>query len=68
MIDEATMAKLLDQASDRIVDRLDERIKERVESEVRRSSGNSPLNGSIAESPADDVDVVAGALGKVTIE
>ncbi len=31
VIDEAIMAKLLDQASDRIVDRLDERIKERVD-------------------------------------
>lgn len=51
-LDETMMAKLLDQASDRIVDLLDERIKERVGSEVRRSSGSSPLyDEPILESP-----------------
>nr|POE90617.1 mitogen-activated protein kinase-binding protein 1 [Quercus suber] len=43
-IDEAMMARLLDQASEKIVGMLDERIKERVESEVRRSADNSPAS------------------------
>ncbi|KAK5175067.1 uncharacterized protein LTR77_000204 [Saxophila tyrrhenica] len=75
-VDEAMMARLLDQASDRIVSRLDERIKEKVESEVRRSSEASPLGGSfghvqhesIAEEEAvEAVEAVAGALEKVEL-
>lgn len=73
-LDEAMMAKLLDQASDRIVDLLDERIKGRVGSEVRRRSGTSPLSEPILESPTDvkdrerQIDVLAGALERTALE
>lgn len=73
-LDEATMTKLLDQASGKIVDLLDERIKERVGSEARRSGGNSPLYEPILESPIDvgrqieGVDAITGALEKAALE
>ena len=72
-VDEAMMAKLLDQASEKIVTRLDERIKERVESEVRKSSEESPSSAVVNESPADvgtpqeQMDAVTGALEKIAI-
>ena len=67
-LDEAMMAKLLEQASEKIVSRLDERIKERVESEVRKSGEGSPSGaGNLIESP-DGIDAVVGALERVAIE
>ncbi|KAK4547874.1 hypothetical protein LTR36_010593 [Oleoguttula mirabilis] len=73
-IDEAMMARLLDQASEKIVGMLDERIKERVESEVRKSSEGSPLGVAHMGRPAvvdeqeGPADALAGALEKVLIE
>ena len=73
-VDEAMMAKLLDQASEKIVSRLDERIKERVESEVRKSSEGSLSGAGISESPADvgdqseQMETIAGALEKVALD
>lgn len=68
-IDEAMMARLLDQASEKIVGMLDERIKERVESEVRRSSEVSPRLGSPVEEKAEhQADALAGALERVVID
>ena len=73
-LDENTMAKLLDQASDKIVDLLDERIRERVGTEVRRSSGTSQLTETILESSTgmqdsdERVDAITGALEKTTLE
>ena len=68
-IDEAMVARLLDQASDKIVGILDERIKERVDSEVRRSSEVSPRLGSPAEVKEEEqADALAGALERVTID
>ena len=71
-LDEAAIAKLLDQASEKIVTRLDERIKERVETEVRKSNEGSPRT---TESPADwgsrqevQMDAVTGALEKVALD
>lgn len=72
-LDEAMMAKLLDQASDRIVDLLDERIRERVGSDERRGSGNSPPCEPILESPVDvaeqdeQINAIAGALEKTAL-
>lgn len=78
-IDEATMARLLDQASEKIVGMLDERIKERVESEVRRSADNSPASSvphlifpasSVAsdEDDVDETDVATGAMKKISLQ
>lgn len=72
-IDEAMMARLLDQASEKIVGMLDERIKERVESEVRKSSEGSPASASFSGTTVSmdeqgSADALAGALEKVAIE
>ena len=72
-LDEATMAKLLDQASDRILGNLDERIKERVGDELRRSRGSSTAYETILESSIDlegpdEVAAIAGALEKTALE
>ncbi|KAK5136015.1 hypothetical protein LTR08_004269 [Meristemomyces frigidus] len=68
-IDEAMMARLLDQASEKIVGMLDERIKERVESEVRRSSEASPRLGAHPEAREEEhSDALAGALERVAID
>lgn len=65
-IDEAMMARLLDQASEKIVEMLDERIKERVENGFRRGDSSPSLStASIAEAKAD---ALAGALEKATLE
>ncbi len=71
-IDEATMAKLLDQTSDKIVERLDDRIKERVESEVRKSLENSPsaLGGGrsrLSVAIESELEAVSGALQDVAL-
>lgn len=73
-LDESMMAKLLDQASEKIVGMLDERIKERVESEVRKSSEGSPATATQVEhAPSAEVDdklsadAVAGALERVAL-
>ncbi|KAH9827599.1 mitogen-activated protein kinase-binding protein 1-like [Teratosphaeria destructans] len=57
-LDEVTMARLLDQASERLVGMLDERIRERVDGEVggrrRRSHDGSPVTGRpFLEPPAE---------------
>ncbi|KAK5119311.1 hypothetical protein LTR85_007667 [Meristemomyces frigidus] len=69
-VDEAMMARLLDQASEKIVGMLDERIKERVESEVRKSSESSPSNVPRPDGQAvvNEADALAGALEKVAID
>ena len=67
-LDEAMMAKLLDQASEKIVSRLDERIKERVESEVRKSGEGSPSGPRVMSESPDGMDAVVGALEKVAIQ
>lgn len=73
-LDEAMMAKLLDQASDRIVDLLDERMRERVGSDARKGSANSALNEPILESPVDvedqdaQINAMAGALERTVLE
>jgi len=73
-IDEAVMARLLDQASEKIVGMLDERIKERVEGEARKSAEGSPASGhgrgSSAGRGAEGMgpDVLAGALERVALE
>lgn len=67
-LDEAMMAKLLDQASEKIVSRLDERIKERVESQVRKSGEGSPSGPRVMSESPDGMDAVVGALEKVAIE
>lgn len=68
-LDETSMAKLLDQASEKIVGLLDERIKERVESEMKKSNEGSPAGGVPADPAArvgsgadSDIDAIAGAL------
>ncbi|KAK3056322.1 hypothetical protein LTR09_002829 [Extremus antarcticus] len=72
-VDETTMARLLDQASEKIVSRLDERIQEKVEREVRRSTESSPLGASFTqaviaeEGQSEHMDAVAGALEKVSL-
>ncbi|KAK3622179.1 hypothetical protein LTR56_022334 [Elasticomyces elasticus] len=68
-VDETNMARLLDQASEKIVGMLDERIKERVESEVRRSSEASPQATAVLSDSVDDekADALAGALEQVAI-
>ncbi|KAK3675178.1 hypothetical protein LTR78_005112 [Recurvomyces mirabilis] len=65
-INEATMARLLDQTSEKIVGMLDDRIKERVESELRKSAEGSPTGvrdprGSL-DSACHDTDALAGAV------
>ncbi|KAK3713657.1 hypothetical protein LTR37_008351 [Vermiconidia calcicola] len=73
-VDEAMVARLLDQASEKIVSRLDERIKERAESEVRRSTEGSPSGTVAVDSPAElehrseQMDVVVGALKNVALD
>jgi len=67
------MAKLLEQASDRILGHLDERIKERVGDELRRSRGSSTAYETILESSTvfeapDEMAAIAGALEKTTLE
>ncbi|KAK0872345.1 hypothetical protein LTR91_018037 [Friedmanniomyces endolithicus] len=70
-VDEGTMARLLDQASEKIVGMLDERIRERVEREVLRKSweglpvdvsevGVGVGNGEGGE--GEGADALAGAL------
>ena len=72
-IDEAMVAKLLDQASEKIVNRLDERIKEGVECEVRKSTEGSPAaSGMLDSSPEveehnDGMDAVVGAFENVDL-
>ena len=73
-LDETSMAKLLDQASEKIVGLLDERIKERVESEMKKSNECSPAGVTPADPAAgvgsgldSDTDAVAGALAKAGI-
>ncbi|KAK3111057.1 hypothetical protein LTR53_014058 [Teratosphaeriaceae sp. CCFEE 6253] len=71
-MDENNMARLLDQASEKIVGMLDERIKERVESEVRKSTDGSPLGASHLRESLDgggdgQADTLAGALEKVAL-
>ncbi|KAK3698925.1 hypothetical protein LTR37_016712 [Vermiconidia calcicola] len=73
-VDEAMVARLLDQASEKIVSRLDECIKERVESEVRRSTEGSPSGAVAVDSPTklehrgEQMDVVVGALQRVALD
>lgn len=53
-LDEATIAKLLDQASDKIVGLLDEKIKVRVESQLKRGGETSASTSSAhLEPPAE---------------
>jgi mitogen-activated protein kinase binding protein 1 len=72
-IDEATLSRLLEDASEKIVSRLDERIKERVESEIRRSGDASPSTGAGGQSPnaeqssAVRMEAVAGALETMSL-
>jgi len=73
-VDEATMTRLLDQASERIVGMLDERIRERVECEVRRGSGTLPSPDKAPEKDAmknngaeGDPDALIGALENMAV-
>ncbi|KAK4506775.1 hypothetical protein PRZ48_000508 [Zasmidium cellare] len=52
-LDEATIAKLLDQASDKIVGLLDEKIKARVEGELRRGDTSASTSSTHLEPPAE---------------
>ncbi|KAK1049096.1 hypothetical protein LTR74_017367 [Friedmanniomyces endolithicus] len=71
-VDEGTMARLLDQASEKIVGMLDERIRERVEREVLRKSWEglpgveagvgSVFGGEVEGAGGEGADALAGAL------
>ncbi|RMY70421.1 hypothetical protein D0863_05800 [Hortaea werneckii] len=71
-LEEAMMARLLDQASEKIVGMLDERIKERVESEIRRSGPGSPVSAQFRvpseTTNSEQGEALAGALEKVDLE
>lgn len=70
-MDDGTMVKVLEEASEKIVDRLDERIKERVEDEMRRTSGANSLavsrTPSIALEGNGELDAVTGAMENVKL-
>lgn len=74
-VDDSAMAKVLEEASEKIVSRLDERIKERIEDELRKST--DAASSAVSTTPstvggsggvADDVEAVTGALESVTLE
>ncbi|OQO08448.1 hypothetical protein B0A48_06318 [Cryoendolithus antarcticus] len=79
---DVAMAKLLDEASDKLVGLLDERIKERVETEVRKSSANSMgpatesedsaasmlhMTKSTGTKQAEEMEAVSGAMQHITL-
>ncbi|QIW96821.1 hypothetical protein AMS68_002339 [Peltaster fructicola] len=75
-LDEASVSKLLEQASERIVEMLDGRIKERVENEVKRKGSDGSYRMSSTHlvprqtsfrSTGSDSDSLAGAMEAVSI-
>ncbi|OQO12981.1 hypothetical protein B0A48_02445 [Cryoendolithus antarcticus] len=79
---DGVMAKLLDEASDKLVGLLDERIKEHIETEVRKSSANSMAPATDSEDfaasmlhmtkgtgtkQAEEMEAVSGAMQHITL-